>query len=101
MERVRQGNPIEKPNHTKSYIIEEIPLETLLEVRKDSILSKETPISIFSDLGRDVEKFEILFHKPLKRDEFTKLIQDFTGVKFRPNYLSELWSGYEGGDKYI
>lgn len=97
MERVRQGNPIEKPNHTKSYIIEEIPLETLLEVRKDSILSKETPISIFSDLGRDVEKFEILFHKPLKRDEFTKLIQDFTGVKFRPNYLSELWSGYEGG----
>lgn len=97
MENERRINQAEKQNHNKPYKIEEIPLENLLEVRKDSIITKETPISIFSDLGRDVEKFEILFHKPLKRDEFIKLIQDFTSMKFRPNYLAELWSGYEGG----
>lgn len=98
MEREYHGLSGEKKiNHNPLIFVEEMPLESMVELRKGSVMSPETPVSIFSDLGNETEKFEVLIQKPLKKDDLLKMISDFTELKFRDKYLAELWSGYNGG----
>lgn len=80
-----------------SFFIEESELGEITELRKASVLTPNTKVLIYSDLDKEEEQIDLVFQKAIKKGDILKSISNFTDLPFRPGYISELWSGFDGG----
>lgn len=80
----------------KIRVVDEIKLGEITDVRKGAVLDGGTSVTVLKSKERDYDHFELVFHLPLKRNGILTLLKNFTDTPFKPSYVSELWSGYDG-----